>query len=133
MNEQVSSWLTAIEGLAEVHERLQRVVILNRDALNVIHQQDGKNTFFYCDPPYMHETRKTKSDYEHEMSDQQHEDLLHSLSLIEGRFILSGYHSPLYDKVAYEESWRCVEIEIDNKASGQKNKPKKIECLWMNY
>src|SRR5690606_34049844 len=76
MSEQVSSWLTAIEGLPAVHARLKRVVILNRDALDVIKQQDGESTLFYCDPPYLHETRVTTNDYAHEMTQGQHVDLL---------------------------------------------------------
>lgn len=132
MNEQVSSWLSAIEGLPEAHERLKRVVILNRDALDVIRQQDGPKTLFYCDPPYLHETRVTTGDYQHEMTYEQHEDLLHCLSLIKGKFILSGYPSALYDKIAYEESWHRDDIDIDCKASGGKTKPKRVESLWRN-
>ncbi len=57
MNEQCSAWLTAVEGLIEVHGRLKRVVILNRPALEVIRQEDGPQTLFYLDPPYLHQTR----------------------------------------------------------------------------
>lgn len=133
MNEQVSSWLSAIEGLPEAHERLKRVVILNDDALKVIRQQDGPNTLFYCDPPYLHETRATTNDYEHEMTEEQHEDLLLTLSKIQGKFILSGYPHPLYLDLAGKLDWRCDEIQIDNKASGKKTKEIKTECLWMNF
>ena len=56
MNEQASAWLTAIDGLPAVHARLQRVVILNQDALQVIKNQDGEKTLFYLDPPYLAET-----------------------------------------------------------------------------
>ena len=42
MNEQASAWLTAMEGLPAVHERLKRVVIFGpKDAKEVIQQQDG--------------------------------------------------------------------------------------------
>ena len=133
MNEQVSSWLTAIEGLPEVHARLKRVVILNDDALKVITPQDGPNTLFYCDPPYLHETRVTTSDYAHEMTPEQHGQLLNALAAIEGRFILSGYPSGLYDGFAKVAGWHCERIEIDNKASSKATKEIKTECLWMNF
>lgn len=133
MNEQVSSWLSAIDGLPEAHERLKRVVIFNDEAVKVIKQQDGKNTLFYCDPPYLHETRTTTNDYESEMTPEQHEELLEVLAGIEGKFILSGYPSKLYDEWAYLDDWRCDEIQIDNKASGKKTKDIKTECLWMNF
>ena len=32
-----------------------------------------------------------------------------------------------------EGGWHRVEREIDCKASGAKEKPKRVECLWMNY
>jgi hypothetical protein len=41
MNEQASSWLTAIDGLPEIHERLKRVVVLNEDAVTVIRREDS--------------------------------------------------------------------------------------------
>lgn len=133
MNEQASAWLSAIEGLPEAHERLKRVVILNDDACKVIKQQDGPETFFYCDPPYLHDTRRTTSDYEYEMAPEQHEELLKTLGQIGGKFLLSGYPSEMYQGAAELYGWRCTEIEIDNKASGKKTKDKKTECLWRNY
>ena len=133
MSEQVSAWLGAVEGLADVHERLKSVLILNRPALDVIRQQDGKDTLFYLDPPYLHETRKTKSDYAHEMSEEDHGNLLLALSKIKGKFLLSGYPSSLYAEAAKAEGWRCITKQIDNKASSKKTKEVKTECLWMNY
>lgn len=133
MNEQASAWLSAIEGLSEVHERLKRVVILNHDALKVIQQQDGKRTLFYLDPPYLHETRATTGEYEHEMTWEDHNKLLAVLGKIEGRFLLSGYHSNLYDEAAKHYGWKCHEFEIPNHASGGKEKRRMVECVWCNY
>ena len=136
MNEQVSSWLTAIEGLPEVHERLKRVVILNDDAIKVIKQQDGPTTLFYLEPPYLHETRSgqgANNDYQYEMTYQQHDRLLETLHECKGSFILSGYRSELYDDWKDTCNWRRVSIKIDNKASAKKTKDIKTECLWMNY
>ena len=72
MNEQASSWLSAVEGLQDVHQRLKSVVILNDNACKVIGQQDGPHTLFYCDPPYLHETRTVTSAYGHEMTESDH-------------------------------------------------------------
>lgn len=131
MNEQASSWLTAIEGLKDVSDRLKRVVILNDDATKVIRTQDGPKTLFYLDPPYLHETRVSIEDYDHEMSTSQHVDLLETVLSCAGMVILSGYPNDLYDK--YLKRWRILDIEIDNKASSAKQKPKMIERIWMNY
>ena len=133
MNELPSAWLSAIEGLPEIHARLKRVVILHDDALKIIRQQDGPRTLFYLDPPYLHETRATTGEYQHEMTEQHHAALLDVLERVQGRFLLSGYHSPLYDRRATAAGWRCAEFKIDNKAGGGKEKRQMIECVWMNY
>lgn len=133
MNEQVSSWLSAIEGLPEAHERLKRVVIFSKDALSIIEQEDSPDTFFYLDPPYLKETRVARDSYAHEMSDFEHGNLLDLLAGIKGKFLLSGYNHALYQLAAATNKWNRVDIEIDNKASGKNVKPKKTECLWMNY
>jgi DNA adenine methylase len=132
MNEQVSAWLNAIEGLPAVHARLKRVAILNRPAVEVIRQQDGPRTLFYCDPPYLHETRETTGEYAHEMTVEQHEELLETLAGVKGRFLLSGYPSELYDRWAQRCGWRREEKLIDNKASGKREKEKKVEVVWRN-
>lgn len=133
MNEQVSSWLSAIEGLPEAHERLKRVVIFNDDALKVIEREDSPDTFFYLDPPYLKETRVAKDSYVHEMTTEDHSRLLELLGGLKGRFVLSGYNHWTYTGAAVHYGWNRVDIEIDNKASSQTVKPKKTECLWMNY
>lgn len=133
MNEQVSSWLTAIDGLPEIHARLKRVVIYNKPAIDLIRQQDGPKTLFYCDPPYVHESRTTKNDYQFEMTIGDHNELLQCLSEIKGKFILSGYQSELYAGWQRECGWSRVEKQIDNKASSKKTKDIKTECLWMNF
>lgn len=133
MNEQVSSWLSAIDGLPEAHARLQRVVIFCDDAIQLIKREDDQQSFFYCDPPYLPETRVVKNAYSYEMNEDQHEELLDTLGDLEGKFVLSGYPHPIYRSAAKRFGWRCKEIKIDNKASSQKTKPTKTECLWFNY
>lgn len=133
MNEQASAWINAIEGLPAIHARLRRVVILNDDACKVIKQQDGPRTLFYCDPPYVHETRATTGEYEHEMTMGDHAALLETLAGIKGRFLLSGYQSDLYGGWAKRHGFTCHEKLIDNKASSAKTKEKKTECCWTNY
>ena len=133
MNEQASAWLSVIDGLLEVHERLQRVVILNADALEVIAQQDGPQTCFYLDPPYLHETRATTADYECEMTPYAHLDLLDALDGIKGKFLLSGYRSAMYDDVAKTCGWNRHEFKIPNNAAGGKQKREMTECLWTNF
>ncbi len=132
MNEQVSSWLTAIEGLPEIHARLKRVVILNDDALNVIRQQDGLKTLFYVDAPYIHSTRQTTKEYgAHEMSDAQHETLIELMVGSVGKFAVSMYRHPIYDQLHLRHGWSLYEKTLPNNASSSKTKKKMTECLWV--
>lgn len=133
MNEQVSAWLNCIEGLPAVHERLKRVLILSKPAIEVIKSEDGPRTLFYCDPPYLHETRSTTGEYTHEMTALQHEELLVHLSDIEGKFMLSGYDSTLYSRFAKDNNWKCHTFDLPNNAAGGKSKQRKVECVWTNY
>jgi DNA adenine methylase len=133
VNEQASAWWGCVDGLADVHARLKNVVILNQPALDVIRSQDDDNTLFYLDPPYEHGTRSTKDLYAHEMTAEQHQDLLLAIGNIKGKFLLSGYHCEQYDRAAEEFGWNCVNIEIDNKLAGGKKKAKEIECVWRNF
>ena len=141
MNEQASAWLSAVEGLPAVHARLKRVVILCGNALDVIRQQDGPRTLFYLDPPYLHETRSTTTEYgEHEMDESTHGKLLERLvstkfsgGALVGRFMLSGYRSDIYDAYAEKFGWTRHDFKIDNKAAAGKSKRKMTECVWTNY
>jgi DNA adenine methylase len=134
MNNEVSAWLTAIEGLPAVHERLKRVLILNRDALDVIRTQDGPETLFYLDPPYLKETRTAPNVYAHEMTYAQHRELLEVLKGIKGRFLLSGYDNDLYRGYANTmPRWMRFEQQTPNHAAGGKEKRTMTECVWANF
>jgi len=134
MNEQASAWLTAVEGLPAVHARLKRVVILDRPALDVIRQQDGPDTLLYCDPPYLHATRATTGEYgPHEMSEADHRELLEVLAGIRGKFLLSGYPSPLYDDWAARHGWQRHDFDLPNHAAGGASKRRMVEAVWCNF
>jgi DNA adenine methylase len=134
MNEQAAAWLSAVEGLPQVHERLKRVVILNRPALDVIDQQDGPDTLFYLDPPYLHETRSTTHQYgPYEMTKHQHIDLMAALCRLKGKFLLSGYRSELYDGYAHAEGWTRHDFELPNNAASGDSKRRMTESLWCNF
>ena len=133
MNEQASAWLTAIDGLPAVHKRMQRVVVLNQDALEVIRTQDGPGTLFYLDPPYLDETRTAKKVYANEITTEQHEQLLMCCSEIKGKFILSGYPNSLYDKYQKLNGWDSLDFHLPNNSAGGKTKRKMIERIWTNF
>jgi DNA adenine methylase len=133
MNEQVSSWLNAVDGLPEVVQRLRRVLILCEDAIKVIKNTDNQRTLFYLDPPYMQSTRVVKNAYENEMSIEQHELLLKTLATVKGKFMLSGYMTDLYQDYANSHNWRRVDIDKKLSSSSKQQKETRTECVWMNY
>jgi len=131
INGNASEWLGAIDGLPQVHARLRPVVLECMDGINLIEREDTPETLFYCDPPYLDETRTAKSVYEHEMSREDHERLLKVLTRARGKVMLSGYRSGLYDKAL--QGWRRVDYSLPNNAAGGKTKRRMTESLWLNY
>jgi DNA adenine methylase len=132
MDERASAWLSAVEGLAEVHARLRGVVVENLPALELIRREDGPGTLFYCDPPYPHETRTAPGAYgAFEMTEADHRELLAVLRQVRGKVMLSGYPSALYDKAL--TSWTRYDFDIANHASGASAKQRMTECVWCNF
>jgi len=131
MEEHVSAWLSAIDGLPAVHARLRRVAIENRDAIELIATVDRPGTLFYLDPPYLHETRSATEVYAHEMTPSDHERLLTALLSCQGKVMLSGYPSPLYDNIL--RGWTRHTKDVANHSAGGKSKDRKTECLWCNF
>jgi DNA adenine methylase len=103
-------WANYPDCLASVVERLRGVVIENRDAREVMEQQDSPRTLHYCDPPYVWATRRPRAHspacYLHEMTDGDHRDLAAFLRGLSGMVILSGYRCELYDELYGD--WRSV-------------------------
>jgi len=133
MADTVSSWLSSIdENLPLIVNRLTTVQFLHRNATDVIKKWDSPNTLFYCDPPYLKDTRISTEVYDHEMNTEQHCDMLSILGHIKGHIVLSGYDNTLYDTAADKYGWRQVEKKISNHAAGGKTKRKMVECLWIS-
>ncbi len=86
-----------------------------------------------ADPPYVHDTRATTSDYAHEMTIEQHRALLSSLTSLRGKFMLSGYANPLYDEFAAANSWARHDFDLPNNAAGGVEKRRMVESLWCNF
>ena len=124
----VSRWLGGIEGLPEIGERLMRVQIENRPAIDVIRAYDSKDTLFYCDPPYLHDTWGDTKAYGFEMDESEHIDLAGALLSCKGKAAISGYRNSLMDKLY--KGWRRFDANPKNCHSV---KQVRQECLWMNY
>ena len=124
----VSRWLGSVEGLSDIAERLLRVQIENRPALDIIRLYDSPDTLFYCDPPYLHITRGDKNAYGFEMDEQEHRELAAVLHEIKGKAAISGYRCDLMDELY--AGWRRYDAEPKQCHS---IKTLRQESLWMNY
>ncbi len=123
----VSRWLGSVEGLPEIAERLLRVQIENRPALDVIDLYDDPRTFFYCDPPYVPATRGDIHAYGFEMTDAAHRNLARKLTQIKGKAAVSGYRCDLYDELF--AGWKRIEAPAKICHSIKKLR---TEVLWVN-
>lgn len=124
-------WRNYPPALDAIITRLAGVVIENRDAQEVMAQHDGPATLHYVDPPYLPETR-SRSDsqglralYRHELTREQHAELLRFLADLRGMVLLSGYPDPLYDELL--PGWRREEC----RALADGARPRR-EVLWIN-
>jgi DNA adenine methylase len=124
----VSRWIGGIEALEEIAKRLLRVQIENRPALEIIRLYDGPDTLFYCDPPYLHETRGDSKAYGFEMDLNQHRELAQTFEKCRGKIALSGYRCDTLD--TWYKGWRRFDASIKQCHS---IKQLRQECLWMNY
>lgn len=124
-------WTGIPESLARTVERLRGVIIENRDARAVMASHDEPRALHYVDPPYLHDLRSRanphdlKHLYRHELTTEQHVELLAFLRGLRGMVLLSGYPSGLYDDAL--PGWRKISTEA--LADGAR---KREEVLWLN-
>ena len=90
----LSNWNRMPNDLLAAAHRLKSVQIENRPALDLIRKFNHDNVLIYADPPYLLQTRGGKQ-YRHEMTEQDHLDLLEALKQHKGSVILSGYPSEM--------------------------------------
>ncbi|MBK8909724.1 MAG: DNA adenine methylase [Chlorobi bacterium] len=126
----ISRWLGGIEQLEFIAERLLRVQIENRPAIDVIKLYDSKETLFYCDPPYIHQTRGDTKSYGFEMSDDDHRILAETLNSIEGLAAVSNYECELMEELYPSNKWQKI---YSPERVIHSTKGVRQEVLWVNY
>ena len=102
------------------------VQIEHMDALRLIQRYNHPDNLIYIDPPYVRSTRRSGRLYTHEMSDEQHRELLWIINDSRAKIIISGYDSDLYDSALagwYKDS------TMSQTTSAEMRK----EAIWMNY
>lgn len=101
-------WFQRQEPLSAIHDRIRHVQIECRDALDILQEWDTEQTTFYCDPPYILETRRAKRYYAVEPGDEYHRELVDVLLRVRGNVVLSGYDHSIYHRLIQEGWWTDV-------------------------
>ena len=130
MSGAVSRWHGRLEQLYDVADRLRRVQIENKPAIEVIERHDDEETLFYCDPPYPHGTRGDTNSYGHELTDDEHRELGAVLRECGGQVAVSGYGCDLYEELFEDHGWHRVD---DEEKTMHTTKDTRRESLWLNY
>jgi DNA adenine methylase len=73
---------TLLSRLSKLTERLKNVKIYNKDWKDIVEEYDGKNTFFYFDPPYYTQKGSLPTDL-------KPEEINNYIKKIKGKFLLS--------------------------------------------
>lgn len=108
--------LTAFPGVHPVHG----------DALRILPRLSiPGNSVVYCDPPYMLSTRRGRRYYEHELTDDQHEELLSIVRTLSCGVLISHPPCPLYNEKL--KAWRCIRYQTMTRGG------KKADALWCNF
>lgn len=119
-----NQWRTYLDCLEQFRDRFMGVVIENRNALEVLEQQDTADTLFFVDPPYVSATRKSGT-YKFEMTDADHVAMCEKLAAAKGMVVLCGYENPIYDSLG----WRKESVSTRSMASKDRER---TEVIWIN-
>lgn len=123
----VYDWYRLPEWIIGIVDRLKQVQIENRPAVKLIKRHNYSNVFIYCDPPYLLDTRAGKQ-YKHEMTEEDHVELLELLLQHKGPVMISGYESDLYNETL--KGWHKNQIQSNAEYYNGKSR---TETIWMSY
>lgn len=122
------TWMLYPNSITAFTKRLQGVFIEHQPALSLIEKLDRKETLFYIDPPYVHSSRNIKNVYSHEMSDNDHVELLTLLNRSSGKIVISGYMNEIYSELLKEWTLHKKSQYI----ATNNGKDKRTEYLWLS-
>jgi DNA adenine methylase len=128
MSGSVSRYYGRLEDLYAVAERLRRVQIENKPALDVIERYDSDDVLFYCDPPYPPTARQDTNAYGYEMSVADHRELAASLCSCTGKVAISSYRTALYDELFSD--WARLDGPVKKAPTANEDRQ---EVLYVNY
>lgn len=120
----IGDWKKRSNEIPLFAERLRDVYIECDTAISIIRRWDKSTALFFCDPPYVLNTRVGEQ-YTNEMTDADHIALSEALHKIEGVALISGYDCPLYRDLYAD--WKMV-----TKQAYVNRRIPRMECLWIS-
>lgn len=117
-----------INRFKEVQDRLQGVLVENRDFEKLIHLYDSEDTLFYLDPPY----HGTERYYNVSFTDDDHYRLNALLKGVKGKFILS-YNDDTFVRDLYSDFNIQTAVRNNTLGSHSNNAEKFAELIIKNY
>ncbi|MFI7168498.1 DNA adenine methylase [Rhodococcoides fascians] len=127
----IPGYLTAyVERMMPAAERIHDVSLECRPALElVVDYGKHEDVLIYADPPYMGPERRGGRNYEDEMGEAEHVELLDALTGCASAVVLSGYRSPLYDNRLRD--WDRITITASSGHS-KVGDQERTEVVWSN-
>ena len=131
------SFYNALERFIPVQKRLRNVQVENLPWQEILKRYDSEHTFFYLDPPYVVEARHDKTlRYRHEMTLDEHKELVSTLLTVQGKCLLSAYwHNvlqPLVDAGWSVYTWQATSYS-SNARQYQNARTSRQEVALCNY
>lgn len=123
-------WCNWKAALPTIRDRLARVMIYERDALEFIRLMASSDCLLYVDPPYQLATRTRAhggSRYAVEFAPEEHTKLIEELLTTPAMVVLSGYAHASYEPLEIA-GWRRVEKDYRANMSPVR----RTECLWIS-
>ena len=131
MSKSVSDFLTSIDSLFAIHNRLSKVIVEKQDAIELLKKYNAPTTFAYLDPPYHHDTRTDKR-YNHDLTNEEQEILVDYLLTSKSKILLSGYKNSEYERLE-EYGWERIDFPVKISGGVDNKAGIKVESLWKNY
>ena len=105
-------WNQILNELTILRSRLQETFITNKEALEIIHKFNNKETFIYCNLPI-------------NLREQHYNKMFNQLNNSSSKILITCKDQKLAKKLF--STWNC------KRKMFSKGSSKKLECLWKNY
>ena len=130
MSKSISDFLSSIDRLPELHDRLSKVIVTNTDGVGLMKKYNNPNTLLYCDVPY-HQSTRTSTRYKVDMDNDKQLEFLDAAIKSKSKVIISGYDCEPY-KILEENGFEKIQFDVKT-ISGNFTPKTKTETIWRNF